>query len=391
MNESSSPDVLASAFADPGIREPQKGAVVGIIAEYNPFHPGHRYHIEQTRKLLQPSVLVVIVSGFYSSRGLPSLLTPEKKAALALEAGADLVIELPAVYAVQSADHFARYAMESLKTAGVEVVCFGSEMNDLARLQAIAKKIDCLERDPATSLARSAARQIEALHPNDLLAIQYLRQAARLDMDCVCIARNPRFRSATQSRKDYFAGIHHEEDHLYEPRQRWQSYYPYLRMQLLMSSPEYLASFFLVSEGIESRLIKAAARCETWQDFLQSTISKTYSKARIQRTCLQILLQTSKEEMDKHNHYCFCKVLGFNAAGQKWLKTLQSLTEAEGRICSRIKDLPAFLRHEDLQARTLYSLINQSSLIPWKAVKSNAVHSNESIQKLQKETETCFS
>lgn len=337
----------------------------GIIAEYNPFHPGHLYHIEQTRKLLQPDVLVVIVSGYFSSRGLPSLLSPQDKARLALEAGADLVLELPAVCTMQSADRFARYALESLKAAGVSEICFGSECANLAALESMSSRLDAIEKDPSGSMARNTAKALEHLRPNDILGIQYLYWCRPLGVKAFCIERNQDCISATQSRKDYFNGIRHENDELYDPSQRWENYYPYLRMALLMTDAKRLSDFLLVEEGIEHRLKKAAAKADTWDEFLQAAISKGYTRARIQRTCMMILLQADKRKMKENGHFFALKVLGFNNAGRRWLAGL----DPEIPVWSRLSDLPPFWRHEDLQARTLWSLIAKTSLPVWKIVR----------------------
>ena len=86
----------------------------GIITEYNPFHQGHLYHIKKTKELTQCDCLIAIVSNHFTQRGLPSLMRMEDKTKLALEAGCNLVIELPPCYAAQGADYFAKYAIESL-------------------------------------------------------------------------------------------------------------------------------------------------------------------------------------------------------------------------------------------------------------------------------------
>ena len=98
----------------------------GIIAEYNPFHQGHIYHIQKTKELTQCDCLIAIVSNHFTQRGLFNLLTMEDKTKLALEAGCNLVIELPPCYAAQSADYFAKYAVESLSQLHIDQICFGS-------------------------------------------------------------------------------------------------------------------------------------------------------------------------------------------------------------------------------------------------------------------------
>ena len=94
----------------------------GIITEYNPFHQGHIYHIKKTKELTQCNCLIAIVSNHFTQRGLPSLLSMEDKTKLALEAGCNLVIELPACYAAQSADYFAKPVFRGLHNECLEAI-----------------------------------------------------------------------------------------------------------------------------------------------------------------------------------------------------------------------------------------------------------------------------
>ena len=232
--------------------------IAGVIAEFNPMHDGHRYLLQTIKEQLHPDVLIVVLSTYFSSRGLPSLENVETKTKLALEAGADLVIALPSVYAMQSADYFARYAIEALSSAQVNILCFGSESANLHTLQQKAKQIQLLNVDPSTSLARNAAKFDLDLQPNDILAIQYIRWCENFNIKPYPILRDQSLKSATQTRADYFSGIEQVEDHLFEPQQNWSSYYPFLRYQLLENDPKVLSQIFLVEEGIEHRLIQCA-------------------------------------------------------------------------------------------------------------------------------------
>ena len=144
--------------------------ICGIITEYNPFHQGHAHHLRQARELTGCDVLVCILSDYFSQRGLPSVMSWQDKTRLALEHGADLVIRLPSVYAAQSADHFARYALESLSVLGVQEIVFGSECHDRSRLEAMADEAGLRPVNPATSQARN----LPDLEPNDILGVQYL-------------------------------------------------------------------------------------------------------------------------------------------------------------------------------------------------------------------------
>lgn len=337
--------------------------IAGVIAEFNPMHDGHRYLLKTIQQQLHPDVLVVVLSTYFSSRGLPSLETVETKTRLALEAGADLVIALPGIYALQSADYFARYAIEALSSAKVNVLCFGSESADLKVLQQKAKQIEHLNADPSTSLARNAAKSNLDLQPNDILAIQYIRWCEQYNIEPYAILRDQSLKSATQTRADFFAGIKQNEDHLFEAQQNWSSYYPFLRYQLLECDPQKLNEIFLVEEGIEHRLIQCALAYDQWDDFLNAAISKTYSKARIQRTCLMILLQISKTEVKNHSSFFEIQILGMNTIGRNWIKSLPSDTQ----IASKFSQLPPHLQQWQIKEHRLYSLISPH-VKPWQVV-----------------------
>lgn len=335
----------------------------GVIAEFNPMHNGHRYLLKTIHQQVHPDVLVVVLSTWFSSRGLPSLETVETKTRLALEAGADLVIALPSVYTMQSADYFALYAIEALKTAQVSLLCFGSETADFAMLEQSVAKLDEMKPVPATSQARNASAYNLTPGPNDILAIQYLRYAKEFGMEVRPILRDQSLKSATQTRKDFFAGTSQEEDHLFEAGQRWENYYPYLRYMLLESDPELLRSFFLVEEGIENRLIKMAKQHKDWNSFLAHAITKTYTRARIQRTCMMILMQIPKTEMKNHASFFQIQVLGSNLKGRTWLKSLPAGTP----IASKLNQLPEYLQVWETKANSLYGLFSDIKS-GWKVV-----------------------
>ena len=113
--------------------------VVGLISEYNPFHNGHQYHIEQAKALTGADFVVVIMSGDFVQRGEPAIMPKHLRAESALKCGADLVIELPISYATGSAEQFAFGAVSMLEKLGIiDTVCFGSECGDIAILSDIA-------------------------------------------------------------------------------------------------------------------------------------------------------------------------------------------------------------------------------------------------------------
>ena len=113
--------------------------VTGIIAEYNPFHQGHAYHLARARELTGADRLLVVMGGNFMQRGEPAIVDKYARAEMALKNGADLVLELPAAAATGSAEYFAEGAVELLDASGVvDALCFGSELGKLAPLEKAA-------------------------------------------------------------------------------------------------------------------------------------------------------------------------------------------------------------------------------------------------------------
>ncbi len=324
--------------------------ICGIIAEYNPFHQGHIYQLQSIRN--QFDAIVVIISGYYSQRGLPSLMTPYDKTKLALDYGANLVCMLPAHLSCQSAQYFSRYAIESLSTLDINCLCFGSECASLAQLEKWNKAIQQEEKDPSLSLHQSLPERIQA---NDLLALHYLQDCKEKGIEALPLKRNQCLQSATSIRSDFFQGKHKPFDSMFHKEQNWENYYPYLQTFLLLTSTKDLEHYFLVNEGIEHRLKKAAMQ-KDWSSFLKAAISKTYTKARIQRTCLMILLQIKKSEM-MNLHFNEVQVLGFDAIGQKLLKE-----KKKKKIITQFHQLSPFEQTIESKTLTLYNSVMKNKI-----------------------------
>ena len=116
--------------------------VLGLIVEYNPFHNGHIYHIQKAKEITQCDYVIAIMSSSFVQRGEPAIKDKWTRSHLAIEYGVDLVIELPFVYSCQSADYFAKGAIDLLHAIGVTDLCFGSENGDIDTFIEIAQAID---------------------------------------------------------------------------------------------------------------------------------------------------------------------------------------------------------------------------------------------------------
>ena len=117
-----------------------KRRVLGLITEYNPFHNGHLYHLEKSKELCSADYVVCVMSGNFIQRGEPAIVNKWARAEMAVLAGADLVLELPVVYAMASAEFFAYAAIKTLDSIGItDCICFGSESGEIETLDKIAE------------------------------------------------------------------------------------------------------------------------------------------------------------------------------------------------------------------------------------------------------------
>lgn len=340
----------------------------GIICEYNPFHHGHRYHIEQTRKLTNCECLVCVMSGNFVQRGEPAIIDKWERAKVAIQQGCDLVIELPFAFCVQSAKQFAQGGIVSLSLAQVEAIVFGSEINDMNMLQKLTD-IDASSFQDLMSEGLSPVKAYETIYgtmnANDILGINYLQALKQTSIQPYCIKRTNAYHdeelhgsiaSATAIRK----AIKAQEDvvqytcmseqlhHCFHLEQ----YYPLLQTILLTQDAQRLASLFLVDEGIENRMIQIARSATTMDEFIQAMISKRYTRSRIQRTIIHILNQTKKQDVDTLDKLSHIRILAFNEIGKTYLKELK---EHEVIIASRFNQIPLCYRNMEMKASQVYA------------------------------------
>ena len=157
--------------------------VAGLVAEYNPFHNGHVHHLSETRRLSGADYVVVVMSGNYVQRGTPAVIDKYERARMALHGGADLVLELPALFSTASAEVFANAAVSLLYQLGVvDAMGFGAEYTDLPTLKRIAEVLnhepESLSRDIRDALRAKGYRQpFEA--PTNQIFITLSRQQAK--------------------------------------------------------------------------------------------------------------------------------------------------------------------------------------------------------------------
>ncbi|MGC6177955.1 nucleotidyltransferase [Lacrimispora sp. 38-1] len=339
---------------------------VGIIAEYNPFHNGHAYHIRKAKELANAEYAVVVMSGDFVQRGSPAIYDKYTRTAMALSCGADLVLEIPSIFASSSAEDFASCAVALLNGLGaVDSLCFGSESGDMEKLSAIAT---ILANEPAiyseelriqlkkgatfpearnSALVTSGAvREEDAsilASPNNILGIEYLKAIYRQDASLIplTIARNgsdyhdplltpDRFCSATGLRKalkesDQLSCEETIFDYVPEP----------VKLKILESKPLYYDDFNLllnaallrlsmegipfqdfadVSDELAARITKQLPDYHTFEEKINQLKTRQYTYTRISRALLHILLGTTNQltAAGRQAGYApYARILGF--------------------------------------------------------------------------------
>ncbi len=346
--------------------------VIGIVAEYNPFHAGHAWHIAQSREALGGEAAVAaVMSGNWVQRGECAIFDKWTRARAALEGGADLVLELPTVWAVSSAERFARGAVGVLKAAGVvDVLSFGSESGLLEDLRQVARVLDGAEyrkvlREELDRGANFAqARQDAALQvlgaraevlrgANDSLAVEYLR-ASGTDLSAVAIPRrgaghdggnHPEYPSASFLREKIRAGELPADD----PASLRSCERAMLARFRVMSTEDWAAlPDSGAAEGLPSRLERAGRTCTSLAEFYALAKTKRYTHARLRRLSLWAFLGLTAADVPDSPPYL--RVLGFNGRGRALLREMKT------RAALPILTKPAHARELTGEGRRLFEL-----------------------------------
>lgn len=329
--------------------------VVGVIAEYNPFHLGHAHHLAEARRLANADAVVVVMSSVFTQRGDAAILSPMDRAEMALSAGADAVFALPATWAVRDAEHFALGGVALLSGLGCDAFSFGTESVDLPMLREAARLLELPDEafnaavhshlaegipyPAAVSAAMESALPgcgtlLEA--PNSTLAVCYLRAMLRLDahMDAVPVQRIGGYHdsalgdalpSATALRGAILRGdwgkvksAMPEEAYaiLREAALQGRIHRPdALDAALLyrlrtMSAGEYAALPDL-SEGVENRLMSAAETARSREELLQNAKTRRYPYARLSRLTTHALLGMTDDMLSAEEAPQAAWLLGF--------------------------------------------------------------------------------
>ena len=359
--------------------------VLGIIAEYNPFHNGHFYQIEEAKKQTGAKYVVAVMSGNFTQRGNTSLIDKWTKAQMALENGVDIVLELPTIYSVSSAENFAEGAikiLDSLKI--VDTLCFGTETADFAALNNIAnvlhnepkEYVAILNHELGKGISYPKARENALMMylndikryasilsgSNNILAIEYLKALKRLksDMTPFSIQRKKvyynderiidEFASSTAIRK-LIATEQYAEVRKVVPMSSYMllkekiekgnfvidiiKFEKEILYNLRKMTVKQIAELPDVTEGLEYAIKNAANSCNSLLELVNIIKSKRYTQTRIQRILVYALLGITKKDMANARKVIpYARVLGFNKNGREMLSDICSINPRINMITS---------------------------------------------------------
>lgn len=319
--------------------------IVGLIVEYNPFHNGHFYHLKKAKEITNADYIIAITSTYFSMRGDVSIIDKYQKTQVAIEAGVDILIELPYLLGCQNADIFAKNAVNLLQKMGVDTIVSGSELGDIKLIETIhnIEKSTSFQNDikayldKGNSYRKSFSNALEKnnlsdLGANDLLNLKYYDaiKENNFDIQLVLIKRinnnyhdqnlnDTNIQSATAIRKtkelknnvpDFAYNIYKEK-----PLLEIDAFNDIYNHSVLTTN---LKEIFEAKEGIENKF----KPCDSLSQLITNLATKRYTASRISRFISYIITNTTKDKLNFSSDYPI-RILGFNQNGQRYLNSIK--------------------------------------------------------------------
>ena len=304
---------------------------IGIVAEFNPLHSGHRYLIKCARKLADENhgEVICVMSEFFTQRGEVAIVDGYIRAKEAVRSGCDMVIALPYLGSVAYGDDFARKSIEILAGAGITHLIFGTEKDDVSVFEEIYTKQQKINEEEYKKLLKTGLNHakinsvlygLESNNPNFSLAYSYYKaiREADLDIKMVPVKREGQglnssdisgevHLSATAIRHN----INDEKIEKYLSKEMVvdlrkeaiaseEALFPYLKYKILSLGKAGIEQIYDVSEGLENRIYEATLKAKTYSNLVELIATKRYSNKKIQRVLLHILTNTTKEDYKKN-------------------------------------------------------------------------------------------
>lgn len=362
-----------------------------IICEFNPLHAGHQYIMDQARCLSEGAPLICLMSGNFVQRGEPAVFSKWSRTKAALLCGADLVLELPSVYAASSAEYFATGAVSILNaTEVVKELYFGIEADGYPEVESYVSARMADENaffrkakshmDDGTSYCSAAAIGASP-GSNNILAAEYLC-ALRRSNSSIIPTPIPRTGSsshtetATKIRKELFStgefskkAIPSAAEEIFRTEiacgrgpVRENFCENFILSILRTSAPEQLTKLPFISEGLEYKLVKESMNCGTLEELIDSCTSRRYPRGRIKRILNAFLTGVNSDLLERYRYTPpYIRALGWNNTGRELYKTIcQKSTVPTFAQCSEglhiLTGTSLQILEKEIRATDLYTL-----------------------------------
>lgn len=331
----------------------------GIICEYNPFHNGHKYQIEQTGN--KNDNIICVMSGQYVQRSSPAIFDKWTRASWAVKNGANLVIELPTVFSASSAEYFAKAGITLLDSLGIcDYISFGCENDDIKRFEQIAEIFASNDYvfklkeflDKGNSFAMARQKTIETFFgkdasilskPNNILGIEYIKALKSCNSNIKPIGIKRIYASHdTQETENNFTSASNIREKIYKNDMNFElipenirkdmkikidssayckteEFYKACYRQLLNTSEEELSKNPYIKEGLEYKFLKELNYSKDYNSLLENVKSKRYAHSRLRRILFSNYLKITK--YDINSSPCYIRILAFDNKGRELIKS----------------------------------------------------------------------
>lgn len=372
---------------------------VGLIVEYNPFHNGHKYHLEKAMEISKGDISIAVMSGNFLQRGEPALLNKWLRAEMAIENGVDVVVELPSFYSNQTAELFGEGAVKIADRLKCSSIVFGAEEADITKLTKLAEiqlgddfhRIIKEKLATGLSYPNCAAMAYEEicgekniLNPNNILGIEYIKALKKLrsETKALCIKREKagyhdmestdKIASASGIRKMLFEKRYKEIKEVLPKASydiimnnldkcaQFKNFYPLIRFSLIKDK-DNLSSIQDMEEGLWNRLYRGALKHTDFDSFIEEISSSRYTQSRISRVLSHVLLGMEKDEINEaRKGIPYVRVLGYSTKGAEYMKMLKQEYGTEFIIslknAEKIVEDKAFLDRE-IDRDSIYKML----------------------------------
>ena len=362
--------------------------IVGIVAEYNPFHNGHLYHLQKVKEMFPDSLLILVLGGNFTQRGEVSILDKWTKTKLALHYGIDLVVELPFPFSCASADIFAEGAIELLHHLGVTDLVFGSETDDIEGINQLAEVQ--LHHEDFPSLVQvylrmgynyptSLSKSLEDITggcfklPNDILGISYVKAIYSnnykinphtikrtndyhsKELDNMSINSATSIREALLNNKDIKDSVPSITYSYLKDKKipKLDDYFNLLKYKIISCND--LTIYNLVDSGIDTKLKKEILNSYSFDELINKVKSKNLTYSRLSRTLIYILCDYTKVQAREFKEVKYIRLLGFSNKGKEYLNKIKKDVD--------IPIISKFTREKDKMLEYEYKITKIYSLV----------------------------